>query len=305
MTAQNPDKDADNTERPPARRQLAPSAAGHGGRHDLPRLRFRCGRRRGRGDRLQHRHHRLPGGPHRPLVPRPDRHHDGAGDRQRRREPVRFRVAASVLRRLRGARAVASGVQLAGRGEPPFALRRQRRRRHHRHRHPGGDAPDPSFGRAAGHHHARGGRCGRRGGARAPAPLAGRARPRARGDRCLRLRVGRAGVAGAARPRRLGGGAARQISRGRLRLRHQARHLAAAAFDGLPGQRRSGDHAGARSAGDEARRHLPVEWPRRSGGRGLRRRGHARALPVEAAGVRDLPRPSDSRASPWAARPTS
>ena len=69
-----------------------------------------------RRDRLQHRDHRLPGGPDRSVVPRPDRRDDRARDRQRRRQPGRLRVAAPVVRRLRRARAVAAGVELARAG---------------------------------------------------------------------------------------------------------------------------------------------------------------------------------------------
>ena len=54
-------------------------------------------RRRGRGVRrggVQHRHVRLPGGAHRPLVPRPDRDDDGAPLRELRRQPRGRRVGA-------------------------------------------------------------------------------------------------------------------------------------------------------------------------------------------------------------------
>ena len=51
-----------------------------------------------------------------------------------------------------------------------------------------------------------------------------------------------------------------------------------------------------RRAGAEARRHLPLQRPRRSGGGRLRGRGgRASSCAVEAAGVRHLPRPPDPR----------
>ena len=116
--------------------------------------------------------------------------------------------------------------------------------------------------------------------ARADTP-AGRPRSRARGDRRRGLRVGRAGLAGAARPERLGRGAARRKTTwSPTTSASSADILRRLRSTGCRVTRRSGGHAGERSAGDEARRHLPLERPRRSGGGGLCGRGDARALPV-------------------------
>ena len=70
----------------------------------------------GRRGRLQHRAHRLRGGADRSVVSRADRRHDRARDRQRRLEPRGPRVGAAVAVRLRGARAVAGGLELARAG---------------------------------------------------------------------------------------------------------------------------------------------------------------------------------------------
>ena len=65
-------------------------------RHGLPRARaFGAARRGRRRGRLQHHDDRLPGDPHRSLVPRPDRRHDLPADRQRRRQRRGRRVARS------------------------------------------------------------------------------------------------------------------------------------------------------------------------------------------------------------------
>ena len=56
------------------------------GRNGLPGSVLRRDRDEDRRGLLQHRHDRLPGGPHRPLVPRTDRDDDGTADRQHRRQ---------------------------------------------------------------------------------------------------------------------------------------------------------------------------------------------------------------------------
>ena len=73
---------------------MTPALLAPGGRPRVPR---RCvrGRRRGvRRGRLQHDHDRLPGGPHRSVLPRPDRRHDLPAHRQLRRQPRGRGVAA-------------------------------------------------------------------------------------------------------------------------------------------------------------------------------------------------------------------
>ena len=54
------------------------------------------------------------------------------------------------------------------------------------------------------------------------------------------------------------------VQRRRHRLRHQAQHLAAARRRRLQDHGGAGDHLGRRHSGDEARRRVPVERPRRS-----------------------------------------
>ncbi len=55
-----------------------------------------------------------------------------------------------------------------------------------------------------------------------------------------------------------------RVQRRRHRLRHQAQHPAAAGRRRLQDHGGAGDHLGRRHPGDEARRRIPVERPRRS-----------------------------------------
>src|SRR6185312_13367136 len=115
-----------------------------------------------------------------------------------------------------------------------------------------------------------------------------------RGDLRDAVQLGRAAVGRPPRARpRSGPDAADSPPRRGLRLRDQARHPAPPAVVRMSGLRGARGHARARGAGDEARRDLPLQRPRRSGGGRLCRRGGARALRQQAAGVRDLPRPPD------------
>ncbi len=69
---------------------------------------------------------------------------------------------------------------------------------------------------------------------------------------------------------------------------------------------RAGVHIGRRGAGPRARRRVPLERPRRPGGRSTGcRRHHRRGLLGDGAGLRHLPRPPAARPPPSAAAPTS
>ena len=117
------------------------------GRPGLPRPRLR---RRGRDLRrggLHHRHDRLPGDAHRPVVPPAGRGADRAAHRQHRRQRRRRRVAPHLGRGLRRARPLPDRVELARAAHPRRRPRRAGRRRHQRHRHP---RADPAPARARG-----------------------------------------------------------------------------------------------------------------------------------------------------------
>ncbi len=105
----------------------------------------------GRGvgrDLLQHLDGGLPGGLHRPLVRRADRHDDDAAHRQLRCERCRHGIARSVRPRRRRARDDARAVELAIRGEPPRVPRSIGRRGHRGRRH---QAPHEAHPRGGGH----------------------------------------------------------------------------------------------------------------------------------------------------------
>ena len=91
----------------------------------------------------------------------------------------------------------------------------------------------------------------------------GRHGPRADGDVGPALHLGRdaVGMGQGLRPP-----ASARIPRGRDRLRHQAQHPAAARRQRLQGDGGAGDHRGRRHRRAEARRRVPVQRPRRSGG---------------------------------------
>ena len=270
---------------------------------------FGARRRRRRRGRVQHRDHRLPGGADRPVVPRADRHHDRARDRQRRRQPGRLRVGAAVVRGLRRARAVAAGVELARVGIAARAARATTAS-------PGITGIDTraltrrirAVGRAARGDHA------------APSATPRRAVERARSHPSLegrdlvrevtaarRLRVGRAGVAGR---RRLGGAPpSRRPSASTsspTTSASSATSCAACATSGCRVTRRARGDAGAATCWRiEARRHLPVQRPRRSGRGRLRGRGGARADRGRSCRCSASAWATRSSGWRWAARPTS
>ncbi len=78
----------------------------------------------------------------------------------------------------------------------------------------------------------------------------------------------------------------------RLRFRRQAQHPAHAGLARLRTHRGAGQDAGCRCAGNESRRRLPVQWPRRSGALRLRHRSDSRISRTAPADLRHLPRPS-------------
>ena len=89
--------------------------AGSRGRVDLQRpIHWRRRQYHGRG-RIQYRHHRLPGNPHRPLLRATDRHADLSAHRQHRRHPRGHGIGADLRLRAGGARSVddrrAAGAQ--------------------------------------------------------------------------------------------------------------------------------------------------------------------------------------------------
>ena len=87
--------------------------AGARGRPGLPRRALRRRRADPRRGRVLHGDDRLPGDADRPQLPRPDRRRDRPADRQHRLERRGRRVGAHPGGRLRGARPVADGVELA------------------------------------------------------------------------------------------------------------------------------------------------------------------------------------------------
>ena len=210
-------------------------AAGAGGRHRLSRLGFGAAADMAGELVFNTAHHRLPGGPHRSLVPRPDRADDRARDRQRRRQPRGLRVRPALLRRLRGARAVAAGLELA-RDQDLGALMAEHgvagisgidTRAITRRMRIGGaqravitravDDPARAVEKARRH------------------PSLEGPRPGGRGHLAQALRVDRRAVAGARQPPEPTPPG--QAPRGRLRLRHQARHPAPACAAAAAGSR--------------------------------------------------------------------
>ena len=165
-------------------RQLAARAAGPGGRHRLPRLRLRRGRR-GAGEivfntAITGYQEVLTDPSYRGqivVMTAPEIGNVGVN-------PDDFESARPWCAGLRRARAVAAGVELARVGLAAFAAGRPRRRRHHGHRHARAHAPHPPVGRAArGRSRRAVDDAGGRGRARAQPPVAGGPRPGARGDR--------------------------------------------------------------------------------------------------------------------------
>ena len=230
--------------------------------------RVRRRRRGGRRGRLQHRDDRLPGDPHRSVVPRADRRDDLSRDRQRRREPRGRRVAAAVRARLRRARVLAPRRATGAREQSLGDYLRA-------HGIPG----------IAGHRHARAGppparRTARRrpcistvdldptrlvaqGAGRA---RAGRARPRARGDlRASRTTGTQATVAARAATRtaaETGGSAAASSSP--TTSASSATSCATWSRVGCRVRVVPATTPARRRAGAAARRRLPLERPRRS-----------------------------------------
>ena len=183
---------------------------------------------RGRGrdlrrGRVQHRHGGLPGGPHRSVVRRPDRGDDLPAPGQLRHERRRPGVGPRAGGRLRGARGGAPGVVVAVGGAPS------------RTRWP----PRGSSGSRASTRAGSPGACASEGAMRA-ADLHGRPRRRTRWSPGCELTPGMAGAdlartvtaeepyeAAALVGRRVHRPGPR-LPRGRLRLRHEAQHPAAA-----------------------------------------------------------------------------
>ena len=81
-------------------------------------------------------------------------------------------------------------------------------------------------------------------------------------ERGVRLAAGGSRTSSASRPERRAEAAAEDR---RLRLRHEVEHPAPAERARLRRPRLPGDDAGARAAGDRARRRVPEQRPRRSG----------------------------------------
>ena len=95
-----------------------------------------------------------------------------------------------------------------------------------------------------------------------------------------------------------------EAQRRRDRLRREAQHPAPAGRCRLRSHGRARDDERRGHPGAQARRRVPVERPRRSGGdRQIRRAGDPAAARREGADLRHLPRPPDARRSRSAARP--
>ena len=117
--------------------------------------------------------------------------------------------------------------------------------------------------------------------------------PRADGDQRPALHLGRDAVAvgQGLRPARQAG-----IPRGRDRLRHQAQHPAAARQRRLQGHGGAGEDLGRGHPRAQARRRVPLQRSRRSGGdRAIRGAGDPEADRLRHAHLRHLPRPPDAR----------
>ena len=125
------------------RRREQEGTAGTRGRPRLHRHDVRRGRPDARGGGVLHRHVGLPGDADRPQLSPPDRGGHRPADRQHRlerrgrREPRRQDLGG----RLRRARPVAAGLQLAGHRNARGRTGPPGHRRHRRHRHPRGGAP--------------------------------------------------------------------------------------------------------------------------------------------------------------------
>ena len=251
---------------------------------------------------------RLPGNPDRPVLRRADRHDDGARDGQLRHVAPRTRESR--------------GTQVAGfivREESPVAsnwrsdstLRDYLVRNNivaiSEHRHARADARAALGRRDARHHRHRRRRSARAGGARAGAAVDGRLGPGARRHLRARVRLGAGDAARRRRVRAAGRSAqdAAQPARRRLRLRHEVEHPAPLHRLRLRRPRVSGDDAGVGAARRGARRRVPQQRPRRSGGPLLRdlERAQARGLGrCRCSASASATRSSRSR---WAATPTS
>ena len=199
--------------------------------------------------------------------------------------------------RLRAARADHRAVELSRHARPRRLAESARHHRHHRRRHARADRADPRQGhaergdRACARRQIRS-RCAEARGRR----LARHGRARPRQGRHLRpeLQLGRDRVALGRRLRPAGRAA---LPCRRHRLRAEAQHPARAGGRRLPADRRAGDGHRRGDPRAEARRRVPVQRPRRSGGdRRLCRAGDQEAGRLGPAGVRHLPRPSDAGA---------
>ena len=232
-----------------------------GGREPLSRRQRRgVGFCRWRGG-VQHRHERLSGDSHRPVLRPPDRHPDHLARRQYRRQSGRQRVAARVgrgprrARCSRHARELARSRVAAGVSCPP------RRRCHRRHRHSTPDSPDSREGSA---------RRLRRD---------GRRRPRGSTRPCPRLSGPRRhGPSPSCKPRRPNPVGRRHLVLGirplptdhqgppcrRLRFRRQAQYPAHVGRAWLPRDGGSRPHHGGGNPRPRPRRRVPFQRPWRS-----------------------------------------
>ena len=172
-----------------------------------------------------------------------------------------------------------------------------------RHRHARADRADPRKGHAQRRDRARARRQVRpRRAEERGQGLAGSGRhgPGAHGHQRPALQLGRdaLGVERGLRPAGQAG-----IQRRRHRLRHQAQHSAPARRFWLQGDGGAGHHLGRGHPGAQARRHVPVERPGRSGGdRRIRGAGDQEARRFRHAHLRHLSWPPDAGASRSAAR---
>ena len=245
-------------------------------------------RRRGRTGRggVQHRAHRLPGGPHRPLLRRPDHHLHLPPHRQLRRDPGRRRERPAVLPGCDRPRPGPAPQQLAQPRRPRRLPAPPRRGRHRRHRHPPAHPP-PARRRAP---------CPARSAPPTTAALEG-GRPRRARHR--RRRPGPA-WSPAPSPTRSGDGPRRVVAYDfgiKRAILAQLGEIATVEVVPAIDHRR-------RRAGPPARRGVPVQRARRPGRGRLRRRRHPRPA-GRGARLRDLPGPPAAGHRPRRPRPTS
>ncbi len=118
----------------------------------LPRGGVRCGRGDVRRGGLHHRHDRLPGDAHRPVLPPAGGGADRPARRQHRGQRRGRRVRPDPGRRLRRARPGTHRRQLAGHRHAVRPAGRRGRGRHLRHRHPRAHPPPARTGGDAGRH---------------------------------------------------------------------------------------------------------------------------------------------------------